>query len=91
MSDAPRWKLLDQEERAAAYSGPAPIANRVFVHPTPLGMRIAFAEQQDSDTPIFRSAAVISYQDALDLSHLLVAMVEAAMKQTQQDQSGTAL
>ena len=62
----------DSEMRAVAFSGPAPLANRIAVHSNTTGVRIAFAEQYDPDhASEFRSAVFLSEYQAWELWRLL--------------------
>jgi hypothetical protein len=64
------------EEVAAAFSGPAVLANKFYLTTMPAGARLAFCEQrQTSSLPEFRAAVIISVQDAVELMHLLNRMI----------------
>lgn len=68
---------LSQEEAQAAFSGPAPMANRFYVHIAPNGVRITFCEQGSVDSGYyFRSAALVSIADARSLRDLLTELLE---------------
>jgi hypothetical protein len=60
-----------QGESLVAFSGPAPIANRIIISPYPTGLRIAFLEQQNTGEAHFRSAVFLSTDSAVALRRLL--------------------
>jgi hypothetical protein len=76
-------RALTEKEVAAAYAGPALLANRFFINTGPSGARLAFAEQGSPDAePQFRAAVILSYQDAIELVDVLKTMlgpIEAAL------------
>jgi hypothetical protein len=60
------------EESNAAFAGPAVYVNRCFAAMGPSGVRIAFSEQGlQNSIPVFRSAVLLSYEDATNLHSLL--------------------
>lgn len=68
----PARKELPQEELDVAYAGPAILANKFYVSITAGGARIAFCELQKAGTmPIFRSAIVVPFPDAIALADLI--------------------
>ncbi len=74
MSEAPL--NIEGSELEIAYSGPAFVANRIYV--TFGGVvRITFAEQSAPDaTPHFRTAVGLNPQDAIELRNLLTRMLQ---------------
>ncbi|MBW3098075.1 hypothetical protein [Pseudohoeflea coraliihabitans] len=65
-------RQVSQEELEIAYQGPAVFSNKFFLSITHSGLRVAFAEQNGEALPAqFRTAVVLPYQDALQLSKLL--------------------
>lgn len=76
MAEEVGYKTISAAESGIAFEGPALLANRFFVHLWPAGARITFAEQGLPDQPpIFRSAVLLSYQDAIELKNLLQSML----------------
>lgn len=65
---------LSPEEIDAALDGPAFLTSRIFMIHTTSGLRITFAEQYTGHDPQFRTAVLLSYQDAHDVGELLVKM-----------------
>ena len=66
-----------KEELEVSFSGPAPSANRFYVNIGPQGVRLSFTEQvPNSSQNFFRSAALLSPQDAIQLSEILKEMLE---------------
>lgn len=74
-SEKPSSKATE-EELAVAFSGPAIAANRMFVTIGSGGARIAFSEQQRANLPVFRSAVMLSVQDAISLKNLLADLLK---------------
>ncbi len=76
---------LTAAEASVAFSGPAHLANQVFVALGPGGVRIAFCEQESAEaSPRFRSAVVLSFGDGIALYKLLQEALEepeAALRQ----------
>ncbi len=71
-----------KSEMDAMMSGSAIYANRFVALTTPSGVRVAFMETApDSDEFLFRSAVLLSYQDAIELRNLLSGIVEPVEKQ----------
>ena len=67
---------ISDAEHRMIFSGPAPVANRFFVH-TAGWVRLTFAEQGTPNTvPAFRSAVVLSIADAVALVGLLANALE---------------
>lgn len=63
------------EELEVAWNGPALNSNRFYVN-IGANVRIAFCEQMNADkAPQFRTAVVLSHQDAIALSDLLKTML----------------
>lgn len=70
-------KGLSKNELEISFSGPALATNRFFVSISPAGMRVAFAEQHSADMePKFRTAIIMSIQDALAMRDLLNNMLK---------------
>jgi hypothetical protein len=98
MADAPAGVQIgiSQEEHEAAFSGPAVLANRFFVHRGQM-VRIAFAEQSaENKVPMFRTAVALTLTDAVALGIVLKTLLADIEKQmaelqaaqaTQSDQS----
>ena len=76
-------------EASVAFSGPAHLANQVFVALGPGGVRIAFCERESAETAAkFRSAVVLSFGDGIALYKLLQEALEepeAALRQLEAD------
>lgn len=71
-----------KSEMDAMMSGSAIYANRFVALTTPSGVRVAFMETvPESDEFHFRSAVLLSYQDAIELRNLLSGIVEPVEKQ----------
>lgn len=69
---------VTDDELNAAFSGPAYHANKIYLTLTTAGVRLAFMEQQGSAVfPQFRTAAILSIQDAISLKNLLVRRLES--------------
>lgn len=83
-----RLEVSDDELRAA-FSGPAIFSNKFYATTGPGGVRIAFMEGAgDLGPPIFRTAVILPFQDALGLRDLLITQlkdIEAAISQAQAD------
>jgi hypothetical protein len=63
---------LPEEELEIAFSGPAIAANKVYATRTNAGLRLAFTEQRNpTAAPIFRTAVLMPFQDAIGLRDLL--------------------
>jgi len=76
------------EEHEMSFSGPATLVNRFFVTTGPAGVRLAFAEQRNPETlPIFRTAIITSYQDAISFWKLLEGMLAPIEQQLQNAQA----
>lgn len=78
--DAPaaskRTSVTDEEIRAS-FSGPAVLSNKMYLSLTGGGARIAFMEQLgDVVPPVFRTAVILSFQDAMSLRDLLARQLE---------------
>lgn len=70
---------LSQEELTALFSGPAPLANKIYVSIAPHGLcRVSFVEFPSEGTsgPQFRSAATLSIADLLALRDLITQSIE---------------
>ena len=67
-----RIRVTDEELRAS-FSGPAVRSNKIYLSIMADGsVRIAFMEQQgDAMPPVFRTAVILSRQDALSLRDLI--------------------
>lgn len=67
----PKSEILDGE-LLESFSGPAVLANRIFLTITGSGARLSFMEQHgDKVPPQFRTAVILSFEDALALRDLL--------------------
>jgi hypothetical protein len=78
-TDAPVQEV-GQQEMLVALSGPALLANRFFINISPNGVRIAFAEQDGPQAAVFRSAVILSFQDAYSLSSVIKQLLDANVK-----------
>jgi hypothetical protein len=75
------------DEMDAVFAGPANLANKFYVVPTPHGFRISFCEVfGDPPRPAFRCAVVLGVEDAIALQAVLTDQLNLAF---QQSQSGT--
>ena len=80
---------IKEAERQAAHAGPAIFTNRFFVTVGPL-VRIAFAEQWDTETPAQpRVAIAMSHQDAIELKNILTSLLAALEEQSPEGQAGS--
>ena len=89
-----RVNPISPEELDVSFSGPAPAANRFFINLSAGGVRIAFTEQvPNSSKNYFRSAAVLSIGDAIELHkvlrNLLAPFEQAAEKAQQEEEQAT--
>lgn len=76
--------LLDVETEVA-FSGPAPVANRFFIHSGAL-VRLSFAEQAGEPFQAqFRSAVTLHPHDAIELHKLLGEMVKQYIRDEEDD------
>jgi hypothetical protein len=64
-------------ELNAAFSGPAVLANRFFITKIGSLVRISFTEEPPNSGPIFRTAVVLSQQDANDLAAVISGLLGA--------------
>jgi hypothetical protein len=79
---------VPRAEADIANSGPAAWSNK-FIVSVGHAVRIAFLEQGGPNEPIyFRSAAMVSHQDAIALKNLLVTLLADIEKQIQSIQTG---
>ena len=63
---------VSNEELRTSFSGPAVRSNKIYLSLTDGGVRIAFTEQHgDAVPPIFRTAVILSFADALSLRDLI--------------------
>jgi hypothetical protein len=62
---------MSSEEMSASFAGPAYLVNKIYLTRTPAGVRLAFMEQAADQLPSFRTAVLLSYQDALALRNLI--------------------
>ena len=85
-----RVNPVSPEELDVSFSGPAPSVNRFFVNLSASGVRIAFTEQvPNSSKHYFRSAAILTIADALELHkvlHNLLAPFEQAVDQAPKEE-----
>jgi hypothetical protein len=92
MAMAEQVEVVTEKESAMAASGPAYAANRFYIHAV-VGswVRITFAEELFPEQfPVFRTAVVISIEDAAALAKSLGDLVRAP-PQIQSDQADTPL
>lgn len=61
---------VSAEEMALSYSGPAIVSNKFYIAVGPTGVRVTFAEGQNGAFH-FRSAIMLSFQDAIALKDIL--------------------
>ncbi len=72
------------KELVQAFAGPAAHSNRVFITGGPSGLRIAFMEAfMPLVEPVFRSAVLINYEDALALRDLLTRQLATVTPKTE--------
>lgn len=77
MVDIPNSEGVSDSDLQAAFGGPAFASNRFFVTIGPGGTRIAFTEQwKDGQPPLFRCAAILSFEDGIRLKNLLSKMLK---------------
>ena len=63
---------VSDEELKAAFSGPAVHSNKIYLSMIEGGVRISFMERYGSAVPpVFRSAVMLSFQDAFSLRDLI--------------------
>ncbi len=76
--------LVSDEDVRASFAGPAFHSNKVYLSMTAAGARIAFMEQLgDKVAPVYRTAVILSYADALALRDLItrqLRQIEVAIK-----------
>lgn len=73
---------ISDAELRTAFAGPAVAANRIYITTTSLGLRIAFAEQNgEKVAPAFRTAIVLSFQDAISMKDLLTRLLADVERQ----------
>ena len=67
-----------------AFVGPAAHSNRFYIIVQPSGLRIAFMEAfKPMVEPVFRSAVLMSYEDALALRDLLTRQLATVTPKTE--------
>jgi hypothetical protein len=77
MVDEPKLEGVSDGDLQAAFGGPAFASNRFFVTISSGGTRIAFTEQwKDGQPPLFRCAAILSFEDGIRLKNLLSKMLK---------------
>ena len=81
-------RSVTPEELKVVFSGPALLTNRMFVTLDRYGVRIAFTEQKRDDVPSFRTAVVMSLQDAIALRNLLDSRLKPIEAQIQSAEEG---
>jgi hypothetical protein len=70
-------------------SGPAFFSNKMYATMTPQGMRLTFAELNPaSETPAFRAAIFMGYQDIAALADLLLRQLSLLQSATENTQAG---
>lgn len=67
---------VGDDEMRIAFAGPAVFSNRFFITLTQSGVRVAFAEQQGGDLPVFRTGVILGFSDALALSGLIKELMD---------------
>lgn len=67
---------VSEAEMRIAFEGSAIATNRTFITLGPGGVRIAFAEQQGASPPVFRSAVMLAYQDAISFKDVLTNLLK---------------
>jgi len=76
--------IVTDDELRESYSGPASLSNRMLITKTPAGVRLTFMEIQAGKVPsVFRTAVLLSYQDAIALRDLITDQlkeIEAQLK-----------
>jgi hypothetical protein len=66
-------RITSEEELRASFSGPAFNSNRFYSSTVSAGLRIAFMKQHGKAvSPIFRTAVLLSFPDAIALRNLLI-------------------
>lgn len=85
----------NEDELRASFSGAAVNSNRFFSSMVSAGLRIAFMEQHGKAvTPVFRTAVLLSVQDAIALRNLLIRQlkdVEPLVKKAEEEAAAEAL
>ena len=72
VGEGKRRRDIPPDEMATLLSGPAIYSNKIYVSLSTVGIRITFAEQQEGGPPHYRTAAFLSYPDAIALKDLLI-------------------
>lgn len=67
---------VSDRETQVAFSGPAPLANKFFLHLAGLNGRIAFAEVGPDDVPVFRTAVALALPDLIALADVIQKVVK---------------
>lgn len=80
---------VTDEELQISFSGPAIFVNKAYVTLGSGGVRIAFAEVREETGPKFRSAIMLSPQDALGLRDVLQRVLGEFERQINELRSST--
>lgn len=68
---------VSDQEASLAFEVPAPITNKFFVHASPAGVRITFAEMNPgSNQPSIRAAVFLHPQDAFQFRDVLAGVIQ---------------
>lgn len=74
-----------EPDQKVTLEGPALSANRFFIQLMPNGVRVAFSERAAEGLDFqFRTAVLISYQDAIELKNLLLKLLAPIEEQIDQ-------
>lgn len=66
-----------QQQKDAAFAGPAPAVNRFLITMGNTGVRLSFLEDDVNGTSHFRAAVSLHPNDALNLAQTILAMANA--------------
>jgi hypothetical protein len=72
-----------EEQKNAAYQGPANSANRFVMTIVRNGVRLAFLEDDLAGTSHFRSAVLLNPEDAINMAQTILAMAQRAQAEAQ--------
>lgn len=77
--------VVHSSEIRAAFEGPAVYADRFIVTTNQAGLRIGFMETDNRGSPAhFRTAVILSYPDAIELSKLIRSLLTDIEKQIEE-------
>jgi hypothetical protein len=85
-------QVLDDAGKIAAFSGPALLANRIYLSLTPISGRLSFVEFPPSDIPAspqFRGAVTMAIGDLIALRDLLEQHLRDAKLLTAGEEDGS--